>query len=72
MCPAPSAANFTMNRKAIRNLAAEELKLRTASYTDMLKTLEEFKQAVDEIGIPCVVKPLMSSSGKGQSMVKTK
>lgn len=68
--PSARAANFTMNRKAIRDLAARELGLRTAKYA-YAKTLEEFKGAVKEIGIPCVVKPLMSSSGKGQSVVKT-
>ena len=68
--PSARAANFTMNRKAIRDLASKELKLKTAKYS-YAKTLEEFKKAVSEIGIPCVVKPLMSSSGKGQSIVKT-
>lgn len=68
--PSARAANFTMNRKAIRDLAARELGLRTAKYA-YATTLEEFKTAVDAIGIPCVVKPLMSSSGKGQSVVKT-
>jgi phosphoribosylglycinamide formyltransferase 2 len=68
--PSARAANFTMNRKAIRDLAARELCLRTAKYA-YATTLEEFKTAVDAIGIPCVVKPLMSSSGKGQSVVKT-
>lgn len=68
--PSARAANFTMNRKAIRDLAAQELNLRTAKYA-YATTLEEFKAAVDAIGIPCVVKPLMSSSGKGQSYVKT-
>lgn len=68
--PSARAANFTMNRKAIRDLAAKELGLRTAKYA-YAKTLDEFKKAVLEIGIPCVVKPLMSSSGKGQSVVKT-
>src|ERR1051325_4391454 len=68
--PSAKAANFTMNRKAIRDLAAKELKLKTAKYA-YAKSLDEFKQAVNEIGIPCVVKPLMSSSGKGQSVVKT-
>jgi phosphoribosylglycinamide formyltransferase 2 len=68
--PSARAANFTMNRKAIRDLAAKELGLRTASYS-YATTLEEFKKAVLEIGIPCVVKPLMSSSGKGQSIIKT-
>lgn len=68
--PSAKAANFTMNRKAIRDLAAKELGLRTASYR-YATTLEDFKTAVSEIGIPCVVKPLMSSSGKGQSVIKT-
>jgi phosphoribosylglycinamide formyltransferase 2 len=69
--PSAKAANFTMNRKAIRDLAAKELGLRTAKY-QYATTLEEFTEAVEAIGIPCVVKPLMSSSGKGQSVVKTK
>lgn len=69
--PSARAANFTMNRKAIRDLAAKELGVRTAKYR-YATTSEEFKKAVEEIGIPCVVKPLMSSSGKGQSIVKTK
>ncbi len=68
--PSAKAANFTMNRKAIRDLAAKELELKTAKY-QYAKTLEEFKLAVENIGIPCIVKPLMSSSGKGQSLVKT-
>jgi len=69
--PSAKAANFTMNRKAIRDLAAKELGLRTANYK-YATSLEGFTEAVLEIGIPCVVKPLMSSSGKGQSIVKTK
>ena len=68
--PSARAANFTMNRKAIRDLAAKELGLRTAKYS-YATTLEEFKAAVNAIGIPCVVKPLMSSSGKGQSVIKS-
>jgi phosphoribosylglycinamide formyltransferase 2 len=68
--PSARAANFTMNRKAIRDLASKELGLRTAQYR-YANTLEEFKAAVAAIGIPCVVKPLMSSSGKGQSIVKS-
>ena len=67
--PSAKAVNYTMNRKAIRDLAAIELDLKTAKY-QYATTLEEFKQAVDCIGLPCVVKPLMSSSGKGQSLVK--
>ena len=57
-----------MNRRAIRDLAARELGLRTAKYF-YAKTYKEFKSAADEIGFPCVVKPLMSSSGHGQSYV---
>lgn len=68
--PSARAANFTMNRKAIRDLAAKELGVRTALY-EYATTLEAFTEAVERIGIPCVVKPLMSSSGKGQSVVKT-
>lgn len=68
--PSAKAANFTMNRKSIRDLASKELGLRTANYK-YATTLEEFKVAVSIIGIPCVVKPLMSSSGKGQSVLKT-
>lgn len=68
--PSAKAANFTMNRKAIRDLAAQELGVKTAKYA-YATTLEQFKKAIQEIGIPCVVKPLMSSSGKGQSVIKT-
>src|SRR6201995_3569762 len=68
--PSARAANFTMNRKAIRDLAAKELGLRTAKY-EYASSLDELKSAVKEIGIPCVVKPLMSSSGKGQSYIKS-
>ena len=67
--PSAQAANFTMNRKLIRDLASKTLELRTAKYAYAL-TKEEFDAAVKAIGIPCVVKPLMSSSGKGQSVVK--
>ena len=67
--PSAKAANFTMNRKAIRDLAAKDLNLRTANYL-YAATFEGFKIAVSKIGIPCVVKPLMSSSGKGQSVIK--
>ena len=66
--PSARAVNYTMNRRAIRDLAAKELGLRTAKYF-YAKTFEEFKAAADEIGFPCVVKPLMSSSGHGQSYV---
>jgi phosphoribosylglycinamide formyltransferase 2 len=68
--PSAKAANFTMNRKAIRDLAAKELGLRTANYR-YATTKEELEKAVAEVGMPCVVKPLMSSSGKGQSTIKT-
>jgi phosphoribosylglycinamide formyltransferase 2 len=67
--PSARAANFTMNRRAIRDLAARELKLKTARYA-YAASLEAFRAAVEDIGIPCVVKPLMSSSGKGQSVVR--
>ena len=66
--PSAKAVNYTMNRRAIRDLASRELGLRTAKYF-YAKTFEEFKAAADEIGFPCVVKPLMSSSGHGQSYV---
>ncbi len=66
--PSARAVNYTMNRRAIRDLASKELGLRTAKYF-YAKTFEEFKTAADEIGFPCVVKPLMSSSGHGQSYV---
>ena len=67
--PSARAANFTMNRKAIRDLAAKELGLKTANYRYAL-SFEELKTAVAAVGLPCVVKPLMSSSGKGQSTIK--
>ena len=68
--PSAKAANFTMNRKAIRDLASKELGLKTANYR-YATTSKELKEAVSEVGIPCVVKPLMSSSGKGQSTIKS-
>ena len=68
--PSAKAANFTMNRKAIRDLAAKELGLKTANYR-YATSAEELEKAVQEVGIPCVVKPLMSSSGKGQSTIKS-
>jgi phosphoribosylglycinamide formyltransferase 2 len=68
--PSAKAANYTMNRKAIRDLAAIDLQVKTAKY-QYATTLETFKTAIAVIGLPCVVKPLMSSSGKGQSVVKT-
>lgn len=66
--PSARAVNYTMNRRAIRDLASQELGLRTAKYF-YAKTFDEFKRAADAIGFPCVVKPLMSSSGHGQSYV---
>lgn len=66
--PSAKAANYTMNRQAIRDLAAHELKLRTARYA-YAHHLSECEQAVLDIGLPCVIKPLMSSSGKGQSVI---
>ena len=68
--PSARAVNFTMNRKAIRDLAAKELGLKTARYF-YAKSYEELCAHAAEIGFPCVVKPLMSSSGKGQSLVKS-
>jgi phosphoribosylglycinamide formyltransferase 2 len=68
--PSAKAANFTMNRKAIRDLAAKELGLKTAKYS-YATSFEELKAATKNVGIPCVVKPLMSSSGKGQSVIKS-
>ena len=68
--PSARAVNYTMNRKAIRDLAAKELGLKTARYF-YAKTFDELKSGAQEIGFPCVVKPLMSSSGKGQSVVKS-
>lgn len=68
--PSAKAANFTMNRKAIRDLAAKDLGIKTANYR-YATSAEELQKAVAEIGIPCVVKPLMSSSGKGQSTIKS-
>ncbi len=68
--PSAKAANYTMDRKAIRDLAAKELGLKTAKF-QYAQTEEELELAVQTVGIPCVVKPLMSSSGKGQSTVKS-
>ena len=67
--PSARAVNFTMNRKAIRDLAAKELGLKTARYR-YAKSYDELRDAVEEIGMPCVVKPLMSSSGHGQSVIR--
>jgi len=68
--PSAKAANYTMNRKAIRDLAAIEVGVRTATYR-YASSYEELVEGVKVTGIPCVVKPLMSSSGKGQSVIKT-
>jgi len=67
--PSAKAVNYTMDRKAIRDLAAKELGLKTAKYK-YATSEKELKTAVEVIGLPCVVKPLMSSSGKGQSTIK--
>ena len=67
--PTAKAARLTMNREGIRRLAAEELGLATSPYR-FAETREEFLEAVGEVGIPCVVKPIMSSSGKGQSTIR--
>ena len=68
--PSARAVNYTMNRKAIRDLAAKELGLRTAKYF-YATTYDQLMEASKEIGFPCVIKPLMSSSGHGQSTVRT-
>ena len=68
--PSAKAANFTMNRKAIRDLAAINLGVKTAKYR-YAQSYIELKEGVEFIGMPCVVKPLMSSSGKGQSVIKS-
>lgn len=68
--PTANAAFLTMNREGIRRLAAEKLGILTSPYK-FASDYDEFKKAVDEIGIPCVVKPIMSSSGHGQSVIKT-
>jgi len=67
--PTARAAQLTMNREGIRRLAAEELGLRCSPY-EFAGTFEEFRAAIGRIGTPCVVKPIMSSSGKGQSVVR--
>ena len=69
--PSAKAANFTMNRKSIRDLACKKLGLQTAKYK-YASSYEELIEGVKFTGIPCVVKPLMSSSGKGQSIIKNK
>ena len=68
--PTARATQLTMNREGIRRLAAEELGLLTSPY-QFADTLDDFTAAIHAIGMPCVIKPIMSSSGKGQSVVKT-
>jgi phosphoribosylglycinamide formyltransferase 2 len=68
--PTARATRLTMNREGIRRLAAEELGLLTSPYY-FAETEEEFREAIKELGLPCVVKPIMSSSGKGQSLMKS-
>ena len=68
--PTARATQLTMNREGIRRLAAEALGLTTSPY-QFAGTYDEFKAAVASMGMPCVVKPIMSSSGKGQSVIKT-
>nr|OBZ98044.1 Phosphoribosylglycinamide formyltransferase 2 [Leptospira interrogans serovar Copenhageni/Icterohaemorrhagiae] len=69
--PSAKAANFTMNRKSIRDLAAKDLKLLTAKYA-YASSIDELIKATEILGFPCVVKPLMSSSGKGQSVIQSR
>lgn len=69
--PTAKAAALTMNREGIRRLAAEELNLPTSAY-QFAQTKAEYIAAVDAIGFPCVIKPIMSSSGKGQSLLRNK
>ena len=68
--PTARATQLTMNREGIRRLAAEELGLTTSPYV-FAETKEEYTSAIAEVGLPCVVKPIMSSSGKGQSLIRT-
>ena len=68
--PTARAASLTMNREGIRRLAAEELGLKTSPY-QFASTREEFDAAIEQIGLPCIIKPIMSSSGKGQSTIKS-
>ncbi len=70
VAPTARATQLTMNREGIRCLAAEELKLLTSPYK-FAETFESFQAAVAEIGTPCVIKPIMSSSGKGQSVIRS-
>lgn len=68
--PSAKAANFTMNRKAIRDLASKELGIKTADYL-YASSLQQLQDSILNIGLPCVIKPLMSSSGKGQSVIRS-
>ncbi|HJL60369.1 MAG TPA: formate-dependent phosphoribosylglycinamide formyltransferase [Pseudomonadales bacterium] len=68
--PTAKAARLTMNREGIRRLAAQELNLKTSPF-EFADTENEFRSAVNQIGLPCIVKPIMSSSGKGQSLIET-
>ena len=68
--PTARAAQLTMNREGIRRLAAEELNIKTSPFR-FASSSEEFNEAINAVGLPCVVKPIMSSSGKGQSTVRT-
>ena len=68
--PTAKATKLTMNREGIRRLAAEELSLPTSDYA-FVDNIDDFKSAVKKIGVPCVVKPIMSSSGHGQSVLKS-
>jgi phosphoribosylglycinamide formyltransferase 2 len=67
--PTAKATQLTMNREGIRRLAAEELGLKTSTYK-FAQTKEDYLRAVDSIGLPCIIKPIMSSSGKGQSLLR--
>ena len=69
--PTAKATQLTMNREGIRRLAAEELGLKTSPF-EFAQTKEEYLQAISNIGLPCVIKPIMSSSGKGQSLLRDK
>ncbi|WCL50134.1 formate-dependent phosphoribosylglycinamide formyltransferase [Leptospira sp. GIMC2001] len=68
--PSAKAVHLTMNREGIRNFASKELGLKTSKYF-FADTFEEFRSAIESIGFPCVVKPIMSSSGKGQSLIQS-
>ena len=69
VCPSAKAVSYTMNRKGIRKLAAEKACVQTSKYR-FASSLEECISSIEQIGTPCIVKPVMSSSGKGQVFVK--